>query len=52
MDNGIGFELSKVVKGNGMVNIKRRVEILKGELTINSSTGKGCEIIVRIPLQL
>lgn len=51
-DNGVGFDLSKVVKGNGMVNINRRVEILNGELTINSATGKGCEIIVKIPLQL
>jgi len=49
-DNGVGFELSKVVKGNGMVNINRRVDILNGALTINSATGKGCEIIVKIPL--
>ncbi len=52
IDDGIGFELNEVTKGNGMVNIKRRVEILNGALTINSSRGKGCEIIVRIPLSI
>jgi signal transduction histidine kinase len=49
-DNGVGFELGQIVKGHGMVNIKRRVEILFGELLINTSIGKGCEIIVKIPL--
>ena len=52
IDDGIGFELNEVTKGNGMVNIKRRVEILNGALTINSSSGKGCEIIVKIPLDI
>lgn len=49
-DNGVGFELGEVVKGHGMVNMKRRVEILFGELLINTSIGNGCEIIVTIPL--
>jgi signal transduction histidine kinase len=49
-DNGVGFELNEVVVGHGMVNIKRRVEILFGELLINTATGQGCEVVVKIPL--
>jgi len=49
-DNGKGFdtELQKH-NGIGFSNIKRRIEIFSGSLSIKSSVGNGCEIIVEIP---
>ncbi len=50
-DNGKGFDTQlKKYDGIGLSNIKRRVEIFSGFLTIKSSTGNGCEIIAEIPL--
>jgi PAS domain S-box-containing protein len=49
-DNGKGFDTKKVKKGIGLSNIKKRAESLYGKYMINSAEGKGCEIIVEIPL--
>ncbi len=50
-DNGIGFELEQVLhhkhhllSGNGLKNIQKRVEELKGELKISTEPGKGTKI--------
>ena len=50
-DNGRGFKVSEVAEkdGNGLYNIRERVNILKGELFIKSSPGKGTKIHVRLP---
>ena len=50
MDNGKGFDTSKESKGIGLQNIKNRVETFYGKCTINSAPGKGCELIVSIPI--
>lgn len=50
-DNGKGFNPKAVKKGIGLNNIRRRVEYFSGELTVNSSPGKGCEIIAQIPFK-
>jgi len=50
-DNGNGFEITKTDKqGNGIMNIKQRVELLKGECKISSGTGKGTQINIKIPV--
>lgn len=49
-DNGIGFDESKIKKGIGLANIKRRVELFNGELQINSTINEGCNLIAIIPL--
>ncbi|WP_430934959.1 ligand-binding sensor domain-containing protein [Saccharicrinis sp. 156] len=38
-DNGIGFDISKVKKGNGLRNMKMRAERIGGELIIESDGG-------------
>ena len=49
-DHGKGFSSDDVgTKGIGLVNIEERVRLLKGSLVINSSPGKGTEILVRLP---
>ncbi len=49
-DNGIGFNVNQPMHGNGMYNVKSRVEALNGKLLIDSSA-KGTSIIIDIPLQ-
>ena len=47
-DNGIGFEKSKTQAGNGLRNIKTRIEQIKGELILNSINGKGTAITIKV----
>lgn len=47
-DNGIGFKKSKIVAGMGLKNIENRAKKLDGELTIDSSPGKGSTFIIEI----
>lgn len=51
-DNGSGFELKNDAKtsGIGLQNIKSRVEILKGEIQINSFPEKGSTFIINCKL--
>ncbi|GAB2835382.1 PAS domain-containing protein [Ferruginibacter profundus] len=49
-DNGKGFDIKTVKKGIGLSNIKKRVESFSGKFTVNAAAGKGCEIIIEIPL--
>jgi signal transduction histidine kinase len=50
-DNGKGFDISKPgSKGNGITNIRERVQLLKGECHFYSSPGKGTQINIEIPL--
>jgi len=49
-DDGVGFDMGKIKEGIGLANMNRRVRLFSGNFTIESSTGKGCEILVEIPL--
>ncbi len=49
-DNGKGFNMHAVKTGIGLQNIKRRAEMYAGKFTCTSAPGKGCEVIVVIPL--
>ncbi len=48
-DNGKGFGLSKPGHGNGMRNIRQRVDEVGGLLSIESELGKGATFIYSIP---
>lgn len=50
-DNGKGFDTKSKKSGIGLSNIKKRAESLSGKFILNSAPGKGCEIIVEIPLK-
>jgi signal transduction histidine kinase len=47
-DNGIGIDESKIKKGIGLANIKRRIELFNGEMQIISSLNNGCNLIATI----
>jgi len=52
-DNGKGFDIDKTdINGNGIMNIKQRVELLRGEYKIYSSLGNGTRININIPINL
>jgi signal transduction histidine kinase/ligand-binding sensor domain-containing protein len=40
-DNGRGFDMANTNKGNGLFNMKKRAEMLKGALTVTSTIGEG-----------
>ena len=50
-DDGVGFNLAKALEeGNGLKNIKYRVEVLNGNLHIDTGPGGGTVISAEIPL--
>ncbi len=49
-DNGKGFDTSRIKSGIGLENIRRRAHVLNGDMTIVSSPGSGCDLIVKIPV--
>ena len=48
-DNGVGFHKNSKNEGIGLKNMRSRVAKLKGELTLNSSPGKGTSIHISVP---
>jgi two-component system, NarL family, sensor histidine kinase UhpB len=49
-DDGQGFDAGKIKNGNGLVNMRRRAEAMKGTIRIDSAVGKGTWIAVDLPL--
>lgn len=47
-DNGIGFKLNEPVKGNGLLNMKRRAELIKGKLDVKKEKGTRIQLTVKI----
>ena len=45
-DDGVGFDSTKKAKGVGLLNIKTRASLFKGEMMVISSPGNGCELRV------
>ena len=51
-DNGKGFDKNEVRdKSFGLIGMRERIDLLKGEITLNSTIGKGTTIFFRIPLK-
>jgi signal transduction histidine kinase len=49
-DDGIGFTVSKTADGIGLKNIKERIELLNGTLTILSDINEGAQFNLSIPI--
>jgi len=49
-DDGKGFDSSKRRNGIGLTNMMLRAESMKGELSVKSAPGMGCELRVDFPL--
>lgn len=50
VDNGIGFDKSKISDSNGLSNIRMRAKMLNGVAEIEPVTGKGTTVTIKIPL--
>jgi PAS domain S-box-containing protein len=50
-DNGVGFNVKQKRKGIGLTNILNRAESYNGSAKIFAEPGKGCKLIVEIPLK-
>lgn len=48
-DNGKGFDSLSVKKGAGLNNIRNRVYLLNGSLTVNTHPGDGCALMIELP---
>ena len=48
-DNGSGFDPAMAGRGNGLSNMKERASLLGGTFSIESETGTGTTIRVKIP---
>ncbi|MGD7043324.1 sensor histidine kinase [Jeotgalibacillus proteolyticus] len=50
-DNGKGFDPSQKKQGSfGLIGMRERVELLAGEITVNSKPGSGTLIMIQVPL--
>ena len=49
-DDGIGFVVSKTTDGIGLKNIKERIEVLNGSITISSDNNLGAQFSLSIPI--
>ena len=51
-DDGKGFDTKmKKLNSFGLIGMRERVEILEGELSIDSHIGKGTVVIIQVPLE-
>jgi signal transduction histidine kinase len=50
-DNGKGFDVSSSPKGDGLNNVRSRVDYLKGQLDIQSVPGKGTSVHIDFTIQ-
>jgi len=50
-DNGIGFNQESVRRGNGLANLKRRAEAIKGSIDVQSISGSGTTVKLSVPIQ-
>jgi len=48
-DDGRGFDSGTIKKGNGLDNMRMRVQMMKGKLNITSSENSGTQILCEVP---
>jgi signal transduction histidine kinase len=51
IDNGKGFPLQKNARfGNGMINMRKRIESIGGSFTLESHPGSGTKVSISVPI--
>jgi signal transduction histidine kinase len=50
-DDGAGFEPAAATAGFGLLGMRERIELVQGELDIDSAAGAGTTLTVRIPVR-
>ncbi|MCU0448590.1 MAG: PAS domain S-box protein [Bernardetiaceae bacterium] len=49
-DNGQGFDLEKIRRGNGLSNLQHRARLLNGQVIIRTAPGQGTRITTLLPV--
>lgn len=49
-DDGIGFEINHIKRGNGLFNMEERAKIIGGKCLIKSHVGQGTKIIIKFTI--
>lgn len=49
-DNGIGFEMDRIKKGNGLNNMASRIAKIGGKYQLNSQPNQGTSLLVKVPI--
>jgi two-component sensor histidine kinase len=49
-DNGVGFDVNKADSGNGLSNMQKRAEALKGRVQVQSKPGEGTQVTLNMPV--
>lgn len=49
-DDGVGFDPVKIRRGLGLSNIYERARLYNGKVRLRAAPGKGCSLVVTIPL--
>lgn len=49
-DDGVGWDNAEISEGSGLMNLKNRVNFLKGNLEISSKIGDGTSAYINIPV--
>ena len=49
-DDGSGFNMKEVIKGNGLLNIEVRCNSLGGKVEFDSAPGMGARAVIEMPL--
>ena len=50
IDNGKGFDIDTIKRGNGLNNMQKRADELGAEFSIQSKAGKGCIISLKVKI--
>jgi len=50
-DNGTGFNLESTRKGNGLDNMRKRMEALGGRLNITTAMQQGTKLVIALELK-
>ena len=49
-DNGVGFDISSPTSGLGLANLRRRLEAIGGQCSVDSRAGTGTSVTMFLPL--
>ena len=49
IDNGVGFDVNVADNGNGLINMRKRADAMKGKITIKSQPSAGTQILLNVP---
>ena len=50
-DNGKGFDMQQISPGNGLLNMQKRVDAMRGKLCIASSPGNGTRVSLAVQIE-